>query len=140
MLVWVTLRSYFKQIQNRGFKPAMMGDLGSAKAGCSLYLSKLRTAVLGGGGEGAVSTKRQNSVRCTWYSQNLHHQARTPKLLNCNRSRKLDSRVCTELYLGLSIYIAARGMPASFLIGSQCWELGASSSFKQYYHVVSGRH
>lgn len=40
MLAWVTLPGCFKQIQNRGFKPAMMGDLRPAKPGCSLVPHK----------------------------------------------------------------------------------------------------
>lgn len=50
MLAWVTLPGCFKQIQNRGFKPAMMGDLRPAKPGCSLVPHKAENRNVGGEG------------------------------------------------------------------------------------------
>lgn len=129
MLAWVTLPRCLKRIQNRGFKPAMVGDLRPAKPGCSLVPHRAENHSTEAAGR-EHQVQRDGTASDVFGVHRIYATSpRTPKLVNCSRCGCLVSRVCTELSAwGCSSCTAARGMPASLLVGSQFWELYASSS------------
>lgn len=107
----------------------MMGDVRPAKPGCSLVPHGAENCNIEGEGREQL-VQRDGTASDVFGIHRIYAASpRTPKLVNCNRCGCLDSRVYTELSAwGCSSCTAARGMPASLLVGSQLGELDASSS------------
>lgn len=112
LLAWLTRLRCLEKIQNRGFKPGMMGDFSPAKAVCSLGPHQTEgwwreqfpqrdgavSEVLGPHGIGIVT-------------------CRTPELVSCSSCGGLHRAEAG----GCSHCTAARGPPPPVLTGSQPW-------------------
>lgn len=119
LLAWLTRLRSLKKLENRGFKPAMLGDLSPAKLGCSFRPHKTE------GRWRKQLVQRDATVSEVLGPHRIYTVTSwTPGLESCSRCRCLDSRVFTEPRAwGCSSCTAARGLPASFLMESQPWEL-----------------
>lgn len=85
MLAWVTLPGCFKQIQNRGFKPAMMGDLRPAKPGCSLVPHKAENRNVEGEGREQLVQRDGTASDVFGIHKICTASPRTPNLVSCSR-------------------------------------------------------
>lgn len=101
MFARVTLPGCFKQMQNRGVKPAMMGALRPANPGCSLVPHRAENGNVEGEARRQL-VQRDGTVSDVFGIHRIYTaSSRTPKLVSCSRCGCLESRACCVECLGL---------------------------------------